>query len=149
MIAEPDGPAGRLYLTTAAHRAKVLLSDRDAAMSDGLPFQTGKFLIIAGMFVDGSVLILMLTPIFLPIATKENLRKVLEYEVSKYTPFEKEEIYFDYQILKEEKEWLDLFAVFIKREEVDCASRFAEEGRDSTHFHPDSFHLCPQPFLLS
>ena len=55
----------------------------------------------------------------LPIATKENLRKVLEYEVSKYTPFEKEEIYFDYQILKEEKEWLDLFAVFIKREEVD------------------------------
>jgi tripartite ATP-independent transporter DctM subunit len=28
------------------------------------------FLIIAGMFVDGAVLILMLTPIFLPIATK-------------------------------------------------------------------------------
>jgi tripartite ATP-independent transporter DctM subunit len=28
------------------------------------------FLIIAGMFVDGSVLILMLTPIFLPVATK-------------------------------------------------------------------------------
>jgi tripartite ATP-independent transporter DctM subunit len=28
------------------------------------------FLIIAGMFIDGSVLILMLTPIFLPIATK-------------------------------------------------------------------------------
>ena len=28
------------------------------------------FLIIAGMFVDGFVLILMLTPIFLPIATK-------------------------------------------------------------------------------
>jgi len=55
----------------------------------------------------------------LPIATKENLRKVLEYEVSKYTPFEKEEIYFDYQILKEEKEWLDLFAVFVKRKEVE------------------------------
>jgi len=55
----------------------------------------------------------------LPIATKENLRKVLEYEVSKYTPFEKEEIYFDHQIVKEEKEWLDLFAIFIKREEVD------------------------------
>jgi len=28
------------------------------------------FLIFAGMFVDGSVLILMLTPIFLPVATK-------------------------------------------------------------------------------
>jgi general secretion pathway protein L len=56
----------------------------------------------------------------LPIATKENLRKVLEYEVSKYTPFEMEEVYFDYQILKEEKEWLDLFAVFVRREDVDA-----------------------------
>ena len=26
----------------------------------------------------------------LPIATKENLRRVIEYETSKYTPFEKE-----------------------------------------------------------
>ncbi len=56
----------------------------------------------------------------LPIATKENLRKVLQYEASKYTPFEKEQIYFDYQILKEDKEWLHLFAIFIKREEVDA-----------------------------
>jgi Tfp pilus assembly protein PilN len=56
----------------------------------------------------------------LPIATKENLRKVLEYEASKYTPFEKEQIYFDYQILKEDKEWLHLFTIFIKREEVDA-----------------------------
>ena len=55
----------------------------------------------------------------LPVATKENLRKVLEYEVPKYTPFEKAQIYFDYHLLKEEKEWLHLFAVFIKKEEVD------------------------------
>jgi Tfp pilus assembly protein PilN len=55
----------------------------------------------------------------LPIATKENLKKVLEYEISKFTPFEKEEIHFDFQILKEEKERLDLFAVFIKKQEVD------------------------------
>jgi Tfp pilus assembly protein PilN len=44
---------------------------------------------------------------------------VWEYETSKYTPFEKGETYFDYQILKEEKEWLDLFAVFVKRVDVD------------------------------
>ncbi len=56
----------------------------------------------------------------LPAATKENLQKVLEYEVSKYTPFEAEEVYFDYQLLKEEEKWLDLFAVFIKRGEVDA-----------------------------
>jgi Tfp pilus assembly protein PilN len=55
----------------------------------------------------------------LPIATKENLRRVLEYETSKYTPFERGETYFDYHILKEEKEWLDLFAVFVKRVDVD------------------------------
>jgi general secretion pathway protein L len=55
----------------------------------------------------------------LPVATKENLRKVLEYETPKYTPFEKGDVYFDYHILKEEKEWLHLFAVFVKKEEVD------------------------------
>jgi general secretion pathway protein L len=55
----------------------------------------------------------------LPIATKENLRKVVEYEAPKYIPFDKEEIYFDYLVLKEEKEWLYLFTVFAKKSEVD------------------------------
>lgn len=54
-----------------------------------------------------------------PIATKENLRKVLEYEIPKYTPFEKGETYFDYHIFKEEKEWLHLFVVFVKKDEID------------------------------
>ncbi len=55
----------------------------------------------------------------LPIATKENLRKVLEYEMPKYIPFERGEIYFDYCLLKEEKDWLHLFAVFARKAEVD------------------------------
>jgi general secretion pathway protein L len=55
----------------------------------------------------------------LPAATKENLRKVLEYEAAKYTPFGSKEIYFDYHLLKEDKEWLHLFVVFIKRTELD------------------------------
>jgi hypothetical protein len=55
----------------------------------------------------------------LPIATKENLRRVLEYEAPKYIPFGNKEIYFDYHLIKEEKEWLHLFAVFIKKAEVD------------------------------
>lgn len=54
-----------------------------------------------------------------PIATKENLRKVLEYEIPKYTPFEKGETYFDYHIFKEEKGWLHLFVVFVKKDEID------------------------------
>ncbi len=55
----------------------------------------------------------------LPIAAKENLRKVLEYEMPKYTPFEKGEIYFDYCLLKEEKDWLHLFAVFARKADVE------------------------------
>jgi general secretion pathway protein L len=55
----------------------------------------------------------------LPIAAKENLRRVVEYETSKYTPFEKGETYFDYHVLKEEKEWIHLFVVFVKKGEVD------------------------------
>jgi general secretion pathway protein L len=54
------------------------------------------------------------------VATKENLRKVLEYEMPKYIPFEKEEIYFDYCVIKEEKDWLHLFAAFAKKAEVDA-----------------------------
>jgi Tfp pilus assembly protein PilN len=55
----------------------------------------------------------------LPIATKENLRKVVEYEAAKFTPFEKDEIYFDYHLVKEDKAWLHLFAVFVKKAEID------------------------------
>jgi len=55
----------------------------------------------------------------LPVAAKENLTKVLEYEMPKYTPFEGGEIYFDYCLLKEEKDWLHLFAVFARKTEVD------------------------------
>jgi len=55
----------------------------------------------------------------LPVAAKENLTKVLEYEMPKYTPFERGEIYFDYCLLKEVKDWLHLFAVFVRKTEVD------------------------------
>ncbi len=54
-----------------------------------------------------------------PAATRENLRKVLEYETPRFTPFEKGETYFDYQLLKEEKDWLHLMVVFAKKAEVD------------------------------
>jgi uncharacterized membrane protein len=46
-------------LTTAAHRAKVSPLGGDAAMSDGLPFQAGKFLIIAGVTLVVLGLLLM------------------------------------------------------------------------------------------
>ena len=55
----------------------------------------------------------------LPAAAKENLAKVLEYEMPKFIPFEKGEIYFDYSLLKEEKDWLHLITVFARKTEVD------------------------------
>ncbi len=54
----------------------------------------------------------------LPIATKENLRKVLEYEAPKLTPFDKEDFCFDFQILKEDAEWVYLVAAFVKKEDL-------------------------------
>lgn len=61
----------------------------------------------------------MLRFITLPSAAKENLRKVVEYETPKYTPFEKDDVYFDYQVLKEDSEGLHLIVVFMKKAEVD------------------------------
>jgi len=55
----------------------------------------------------------------LPLATKENLRKVLEYEAPKLIPFDKEAFFFDYQVLKEDAEWVYLIAVFVKKDELE------------------------------
>jgi ABC-type Fe3+-siderophore transport system permease subunit len=46
-------------LTIPAHRAKVLLLGEDEAMSDGLPLQGGRFLIIAGAVLVVLGLLLM------------------------------------------------------------------------------------------
>ncbi|MCX5907681.1 MAG: pilus assembly protein PilM [Deltaproteobacteria bacterium] len=53
-----------------------------------------------------------------PAAAKENLRKVLEYEAPKYTPFDKDELCFDYQILHEDKESIQVIAVYARKEEI-------------------------------
>jgi len=54
----------------------------------------------------------------LPIATKENLRRVIEYEAPRLTPFDKEEFWFDFQILREDAEWVYLIAAFVKKEDL-------------------------------
>ncbi len=54
----------------------------------------------------------------LPVATKENLRKVLEYEAPRLTPFDKDDFWFDFQILREDKEWVYLIAAFVKKEDL-------------------------------
>lgn len=54
-----------------------------------------------------------------PPAVKENLRKVIEYESPKYVPFEKGEALFDFQILKEDKEGIEIFSAFAKKKEIE------------------------------
>lgn len=54
-----------------------------------------------------------------PSTVKENLRKVIEYESPKYVPFEKGEALFDFQILKEDKEGIEIFSAFAKKKEVE------------------------------
>ena len=39
-----------------------------------------------------------------PLAVKENIRETLGYEMEKYTPFSVDKIYFDFQIISEDKE---------------------------------------------
>lgn len=56
-----------------------------------------------------------------PLAVKENLRDSLGYEMEKYIPFPGDDIYFDYQIVAEDKEAgiLRLLLVAAKKETVD------------------------------
>ena len=57
----------------------------------------------------------------LPLAVKENLRESLGYEMEKYIPFPADDIYFDYQIVAEDKAAgkLKLLLVAAKKETVD------------------------------
>ena len=57
----------------------------------------------------------------LPSAVKENLRESLGYEMEKYIPLPGDDIYFDYQIVSEDKESgkLKLLLVAARREAID------------------------------
>jgi len=57
----------------------------------------------------------------LPMAVEENLRKSLEYEMDRHTPFSPDEIYFDYQIIRRipESSLLHLMLITVKKDQVD------------------------------
>lgn len=55
----------------------------------------------------------------LPWAARENLRQVLEYETPKYVPLERTEVYFDFKILHQDAQGIDLVAIFAKKKDVD------------------------------
>jgi general secretion pathway protein L len=60
----------------------------------------------------------MIRFIRLPLAAQENLRQVLLYEMPKYIPFDPDEIYFDYQIIRRGEDFLNLVVVFAKKEDI-------------------------------
>jgi Tfp pilus assembly protein PilN len=53
-----------------------------------------------------------------PAAAKENLRKVLEYELGKHIPFPPEEASFDFQVLEEKGGLLRVLLVVVKKDDV-------------------------------
>jgi general secretion pathway protein L len=65
--------------------------------------------------------LMILRYIELPIAVKENLRGTLLYEMEKYVPLPVGDIYFDYQIIAEDKEAnkLQLLLIVVKKECID------------------------------
>ena len=57
----------------------------------------------------------------LPLAVKENLREALRYEMEKYVPISSEDLYFDYQVLSEDKvnNRLKLLLIVVKKSLID------------------------------
>jgi general secretion pathway protein L len=56
--------------------------------------------------------------ISLPASTEENLYEVIQYEMDRYTPFSKEDVYFDYRIEDriKEKEIIKVLLIVIRKE---------------------------------
>jgi Tfp pilus assembly protein PilN len=67
----------------------------------------------------------------LPVAVKENLRNALGYEMEKYVPLPVEDIYFDFQIIREDREtgMMRLLLVAVKKETLSLFLPMAKEMR--------------------
>jgi len=59
--------------------------------------------------------------ISLPASTEENLYEVIQYEMDRYTPFSKEDVYCDYQIEEriKDKELIKVLLIVIRKEILD------------------------------
>jgi Tfp pilus assembly protein PilN len=64
----------------------------------------------------------------LPVAVRENLRETLGYELEKHVPFSPEEVYFDFQIISEDKsaDRLQLLLVVVKKEALSIVLAVSE-----------------------
>ena len=95
-----------------------------------------------------------------PSAARENLRKVIEYELGKHIPFPPEESIFDFQILEEKDRRLRVLLIVMKKEAVnEYVELFKRMGikpraieisstASANLFYYDQHPLDPHPFAL-
>jgi Tfp pilus assembly protein PilN len=64
----------------------------------------------------------ILRDIEFPLAVKENLRSTLEYKIENYVPLKVENVYFDYQIIEEDKQHnrLKILLVVVQKDILDA-----------------------------
>ena len=74
--------------------------------------------------------ILLTRTITLPLATEENIADVVAYEIDRYTPFKKEDVYFDIDIVSKDREGNKLTAIVtvIKKNTLDEVFEFCEQS---------------------
>jgi Tfp pilus assembly protein PilN len=70
----------------------------------------------------------ILRDIEFPVAVKENLRSTLEYKIENYVPLKVENVYFDYQIIEEDKQHnrLKILLVVVQKDLLDTYFRFKD-----------------------
>jgi Tfp pilus assembly protein PilN len=105
----------------------------------------------------------ILRDIEFPLAVKENLRSTLEYKIENYIPLKVENIYFDYQIIEENKQHnrLKILLVVVQKDILDTYFRFKDRlglgltgiSIDSTAYvnflahHPDTSQAVNYVFI--
>lgn len=69
--------------------------------------------------------------ISLPASTEENLYEVIQYEMDRYTPFNKEDVYFDYRIedRDKEKELIKVLLIVVRKEVLNSVVDSIENSR--------------------
>jgi general secretion pathway protein L len=62
------------------------------------------------------------TRVSMPVAAEANLRQALAYEMDRHTPFQAEEVFYDWRVLKRDRDagQLNLELVVVRREAVDA-----------------------------
>lgn len=80
------------------------------------------------IYIDKNLL--LTRSITLPLATEENIKDVIAYEIDRYTPFKKEDIYFDVNIIDKNKSEnkLTVLITVVKKAILDEVLSFCNES---------------------